>query len=154
MITTDLNYPEGLPYPTRDGYGLNHVSPFTRTSMDSGRSRQRRRFSSVPTNVPVTWILTEQETLIFESWFRDTIHDGADWFNCPLKTPVGEKPYVCRFTEMYKGPVPMGICMWQISAALEIWERPLLAPGWGKFPDFIRYADIIDLAMNREWPKS
>ena len=153
MISTDLNYPDSLPYPTRDNYGLNHVSPFTRTPMDSGRSRQRRSFSSVPTNVTVSWMFTEQETLIFESWFRDTIHDGADWFNCPLKTPIGSKPYVCRFTEMYKGPTPDGICMWRITAALEIWERPLLALGWGNFPDFIRYADIIDLAMNREWPE-
>lgn len=154
MIQTDINYPEGLPWPVRDGYDLNHVSPFTRTPMDSGRARQRRRFSSVPTNVTVGWIFSEQEALIFEAWFRDKIHDGTDWFNCPLKTPMGEKPYVCRFTEMYRGPTPTGICKYKVTAALEIWERPLLAPGWGNFPDFIRYADIIDLALNDRWPKA
>lgn len=154
MISTDLNYPDYLPWPLREDYDLNHVSPFTRTPMNSGRARQRRHFSSVPTNVAVSWNFTEQEALMFESWFRDTIHDGVDWFNCPLKTPVGEKQYVCRFTDMYKGPVPTGICMYRVSAALEIWERPLLAPGWGNFPDFIRYADIIDLALNREWPEA
>lgn len=153
MISSDLEFPSGLPYPTRDNYALNHVSPFKRTSMDSGRARQRRNFSSVPTNVPVKWIFTEQETQIFEAWFRDTIGDGADWFNCPLRTPVGTGQYVCRFTAMYQ-MVPHGICMWEITAALEIWERPLLAPGWGNFPEFIRYSDIIDIAINRNWPKA
>jgi hypothetical protein len=28
----------------------------------------------------------------------------------------------------------------------------LLEPGWAEFPEFILEADIIDLAVNREWP--
>lgn len=155
MITTDIDYPSDLPWPVRDGYDTNHVSPFTRTNMESGRARQRRKFSSVPSVVSVTWIFNgDNQAAAFELWFRQNIHDGADWFNCPLKTPVGEKQYVCRFTDMYRGPTLIGLCAWRVTATLEVWERPLLPPDWAILPDYILHADIFDLAMNREWPEA
>ncbi|MGH8010290.1 MAG: hypothetical protein ACREQ3_25120, partial [Candidatus Binatia bacterium] len=100
------------------------------------------------------WKFTDQEATLFESWFRDTIHNGVDWFNIKYKTPLGMSLLVCKFATMYKGPILLPLNRWGFSATMEVWERPLLAPGWGNFPDFIRYADIIDLAMNREWPES
>ena len=30
----------------------------------------------------------------------------------------------------------------------------ILPPGWAEFPDFIVNSDILDLAVNREWPKA
>ncbi len=154
MIATDLDFPADLPYPQRNGYGLKPVQTFKRTEMDSGRARQRPGFVTVPTVASVSWKFTTSEAQIFEAWFRDVISSGAAWFNCPLVTPMGDKPYVCRFVNMYDGPIQDGICHWQYSANLELWEIPRLAPGWGEFPDFIRYADIIDLALNREWPEA
>lgn len=154
MIQTDINYPEGLPWPTREGYGIRHAQPFRRTEMASGRSRQRRRFSSVPSTVNVNWMFSSNnEAMAFEAWFRDALNDGSEWFNSPLKTPVGEKLYVCRFISMYTGPDPVGICAWRVGATLEIWERPLMPHGWGHFPELVAGSDIIDLAANREWPK-
>ncbi|AVL70870.1 hypothetical protein CEQ07_05230 [Oligella urethralis] len=154
MIYTDIDYPDGLPCAQRDGYSLRHVSPFTRTTMESGRARQRRKFSSVPTMVDVTWVFkNDSQAAAFEAWFRDAINDGADWFNMPLKTPVGMQDYVCRFAEMYTGPDLIGISSWRISAKLEIWERPLMPQGWGLLPEFALGASIFDIALNREWPE-
>lgn len=155
MITTDIDYPEGLPWPVRDGYDINHVQPFRRTGMQSGRARQRRTFTSVPSQVSVSWIFNgDTQVAAFELWFQQTIGDGADWFNCPLKTPIGEKQYVCRFVDMYRGPTLVGLCAWRITAMLEVWERPLLPPDWALLPDYVIHADIFDLAMNREWPEA
>ena len=155
MISTDIDFPVDLPCPLRDGYSINHVRPFRRTGMASGRTRQRRLFTSVPTNVSVSWIFYgDSQAAAFEAWFQESIHDGADWFNCTLKTPVGYQPYICRFTDMYKGPEPIGINMWKVVASLEIWERPLLPPGWGTLPEYVIHADIFDIAMNREWPEA
>jgi len=155
MITTDIDYPSDLPWPVRDGYDTNHVSPFTRTNMESGRARQRRKFSSVPSVVNVTWIFNgDNQAAAFELWFQQNIHDGADWFNCPLKTPVGEKQYVCRFTDMYRGPTLVGLCAWRVTATLEVWERPLLPPDWAILPDYILHADIFDIALNKKWPEA
>lgn len=154
MIQTDIDYPKGLPVPLREEYKLNHVSPFARTTMESGRARQRRRFSSVPTIANVNWIFeVDTHAAVFEAWFRDAVNDGADWFNMPLKTPVGMQDYVCRFVDMYTGPDLIGISSWRISAQLEIWERPLMPQGWGLLPEFVLGASIFDIAMNREWPK-
>lgn len=155
MIHTDINYPEGLPWPVRDGYDINHVQPFRRTQMESGRSRNRRRFEGSPSVVNVTWIFNnDAEAALFEAWFRDALKDGTEWFNCPLKTPVGEAEYVCQFTAMYQGPKQVGLCAWRVSAVLEIFERPLMPPGWGEFPEFVLGASIIDIALNREWPEA
>lgn len=152
MITTDIDYPSVFPWPQWEGYNINHVQPFSRTTMTTGRAIQRRRFSSVPSMVQVSWVFNSAQAMAFEAWFRDSLHDGVEWFNCPLKTPLGEMDYVCRFVEMYKGPVPIGQCTWRVTATLKIWERPLLPPGWGILPDFITGMDIFDIAMNREWP--
>jgi len=153
MIQTDINYPDGLPDAQREGYDLNHVQPFRRTAMVTGRARQRRLFSSVPTLTNVNWIFQSHEAAAFEAWFRDVLNDGVEWFNMTLNTPVGIAKYVCRFTEAYKGPDLVGVRYWRIRASLEIWERPLMPHGWGEMTDFIVGADIIDLAANREWPK-
>lgn len=155
MIQTNISYPEGLPYPNREGYELNHVSPFRRTSMQSGRAIQRRVFTSVPTMVGVSWVFTgDGPVAAFEAWFRDQVKDGTEWFNCPLKTPIGTQDYVCRFVSMYQGPRLVGLCSWMITAELEIFERPLLPEGWGEFPEFMIDADIIDIAMNNRWPRA
>lgn len=154
MITTDLYYPEGLPNAQREDHGMEAVSPFSRTPMDSGRSRSRPRFTSVPTMATFNWKFTDQQAQMFESWFRDTINNGAAWFNIKYKTPLGMSLLVCKFATMYKGPILLPLNRWGFSATMEVWERPLLALGWGNFPEFIRYADIIDLAMNREWPET
>lgn len=156
-MAVDIHYPDYLPVPQRAGYGLNHVSPFARTEMMSGRARQRRTFTSVPTMVPVQWFFTDQQAQLFEAWFRYTIKDGTEWFLAKLKSPLDGpdrvSDYQCRFTEMYSGPELVGACMWRITANLEIWERPTLQEGWQNFPEFILGSDIIDIAANREWPE-
>ena len=154
MITTDIDFPVDLPCPLREGYDLNPVQSFSRTTMESGRARQRRKFTSVPEMVNVSWHFKENEAAAFEIWFQEIIHDGTDWFNVELKTPVGEKPYVARFTEMYKGPSLIGQGKWRIQAVLEIWERPLMPPGWGEMSEWLIHADIFDIAMNDRWMKA
>lgn len=154
----DVAFPEELPAALRDGYGLNHVQPFARTGMATGRARQRRTFTSVPSMVSVSWLFTAPEARLFESWFRYAIEDGTAWFIAKIKTPLesgnqlGE--YRCRFTEMYSGPELAGPCHWRFRAELETWERPTLAPGWEQFPDYILHSDIIDIAINREYPEA
>lgn len=50
----DIIYPdEYLPMPLMDGYGFKPISPLLRTEMTSGRARQRRRYTSRPTQASV-----------------------------------------------------------------------------------------------------
>lgn len=153
-MNTDIDYPKGLPNPLVENHTLNHVSPFLRTNMSSGRARQRRKFSSVPTMTTVDWIFKgDTQVAVFEAWFRDALNDGVEWFNSPRRTPLGVIDVVCRFTDIYIGPTYIGNNLWRISAQLEIWERPLMPDGWGLLPEFVLGASIFDIALNREWPE-
>lgn len=154
-ITSNIDYPHDyLPLPLQDGYRLKPVSPLLRTSMSSGRARQRRLYTSTPTEVSVSWIMDDSQGQIFEAWYRDAIADGASWFNMKLKTPIGVRGYVCRFTDIYEGPTLEGGRYWRYSATLELWERPLLPPGWGLYPGLLSGSSLIDIAINREWPEA
>lgn len=151
-------YPHDLlPMPLREGYGLNHVSPLMRTDMQSGRAKQRRRYKSTPSEATVIWMFTQEgQAQLFEAWYADMISDGAVWFYMKLRSPLGIQPYKCRFIDIYDGPqlVPNSN-FWRFSATLELWERPIVDTTWALYyPDAIRYGNIIDLALNKEWPKA
>ena len=151
MITTPINWPEGLPCPQRDSYSVKGSAPFIRTELQTGRARQRRRFVSTPTTYRVSWLFSKTETASFEAWFRDSLVSGSRWFNMDMPNAV-DKALVCRFTDMYDGPDPVGTTYWKVSAEIEGYERPLMPEFWGLFPGMIEQADIIDLALNSEWP--
>jgi len=152
--TSNIDYPgEYLPMPVQDGFALKPVSPILRTQLTSGRARQRRLYKSTPTQADVSWIFTEGQAQYFELWYKEAISDGSAWFNMPLRTPLGAGHYVCRFVDIYDGPVITGGKYWTFSATLELWERPVLPAESLEFPDYVVNADIIDIAANREWPK-
>ena len=150
------SFPPELPRPLQSGYGLQHVSPFIRTEMQSGRARQRRTFTNVPSSVSVTWFFTSPgECALFEGWFRDAggAGDGANWFTMRLQTPIADAEFNCRFAGMYQGPTLAAFDKWQVTATLEIRERPLVGENEAIImPGDILHSDIFDLTMNREWP--
>lgn len=151
----DIFYPDNiLPMPLMDGYGFKPVSPLLSTKMTSGRTRQRRLYTSTPTQVTAKWIFkTDILAQVFEAFFRDALKDGMSWFYIKIQTPIGVRPYKARFTDIYEGPSLVAPKYWQYSATLELWERPLPSPGWGNFPEFLAGSSIIDIAINQEWPE-
>lgn len=149
-----IQYPEGLPLPQRDGYGFTPGSALLRTQMQSGRARQRRQYASVPTVAAVRWRLNDVQAQLFESWFEEVLNSGAEWFECPLKTPQGRMLYRARFVDVYTGPTLIGHS-WDFEAQLELWEKPVLRGGWAVYaPSFMLYMGQIDKALNQEWPEA
>ena len=121
--------------------------------MASGRAKQRPMNKTVPTMVPVTFVLTEEQAQIFEAWFTYEINYGTAWFNCRLDSPMGLRPYECRFTEMYEGPTRLGLRHWRYDAEFELIERPIISEDWYNFGlGYIADAAILDTAINIEWP--
>lgn len=154
MLSTNIYYPESLPGPLRENHNLQPAATFERTTMASGRSRVRKTFSKVPTLGSWEFLFTSLEATIFEAWFRDQLKDGVEWFNAKRLTPMGRQSLICRFTSMYAGPNLVGISRWRFSCPIEIIERPLLPEGWGEFPTFIAQSNVLDVALNREWPEA
>lgn len=149
---TLVSWPTQLPLPEQSGYAIQHVSSLQRTTMVSGRARQRRVYTSVPSNVAVQWFLTEQQAQLFEAFFRYAITDGADWFLLPLKTPMFTGDYECRFTGIYEGPTLTAFNKWTVSATIEINERQTLNSSHLFNPQRVIDFDIIDSAINSKWP--
>lgn len=151
MATTP--YPATLPVPVRSDYGIDHVDPTARVRMQSGRTRQRRIFTSVPSLVTVKWRLTEAEAKSFEGFYRHTLQDGTNWFDCPIDTPVGRWTTKARFTGMYAGPRLVGPSIWDISGVLETFERLTISHEMIDYPELLFGMPIIDFAVNRNWPR-
>lgn len=150
-----IQYPDYLPVPLRDSYGFEMEDPMIRSDLQSGRVRQRRRHTKVPTYSSVQWLMTDLQARMFEAWWEEVLISGTEWFEMPLKTPLGGlQNYQSRFRGAYRGPTLVGVSLWRFTAELELLERPILPPGWITIaPDFIRYADIFDRALNQEWPQ-
>jgi hypothetical protein len=145
-------YPEELPLGLYSGRSYQLVSPLQRSDLSSGRARQRRRFTSVPETAQISWIFSDLEGRLFESWWQDLLLDGSMWFEMRLDTPLGLQDYTARFTDVYSGPVRVGPKLWSYSAQLELRERAVLPPEWGLYPDMVLHPDIFDFVMNRELP--
>ena len=119
--------------------------------MTSGRTSQRLKYTSVPTEAGDSWVFHDALAQLLEVWFRDVITDGAAWFNMRMRTPMGVGDYVCRFKDIYDGQVLYAQGYWKFSDTLALWERPLLPPGWGNFPALIAGQKLIDSALPKEW---
>jgi hypothetical protein len=92
-------WPATLPDPRASGYGIQPVTPYARTDMDNGAARQRRRFTSLPSHVSVTWRFTHTQHAIFEGFLAYEINLGTDWFAVGLLNGMGVNQVRARFME-------------------------------------------------------
>lgn len=147
-----LTYPEGLPLPLREGYGFQAVSPILRSKKMSGRSVQRRLYSSTPTEPSVSWLMSAAQAQLFMGWYEHVLLSGSQWFECPLRTPLGLELHRARFTDIYSGPDLVGVDHWRFTATLEMFKQPLIGKEWvTDAPEYILGSDIFDITMNRVW---
>lgn len=146
-------YPVELPFPTRDGFAIEAANQIVRTEMQSGRARQRVRFTSVPSFVSLSWIFTTPQAQLFDAWASDVAKAG--WFTLKLRSPIGLTEHQARFIESPQGPALFGLDRWSYTARVELRDKPKVAPGWALYaPQYILLSSVFDKAMNREWPEA
>lgn len=145
-------YPASLPPPLKGDRAFQLVDPLVSSSSENGQTRWDRRFTATPASTPVTWIFTDAQAQAFQAWYRDQLRDGAEWFEMPLRSPIGREVEQCHFVAAYAGPVRSGYDRWRVTANLVLRRMPLPPMGEGEFPDDIVYSEIFDLTINREWP--
>lgn len=148
-----IDYPEGLPYPLRESYGLEPVSPMTRSKLGNGRSEARRKFKNVPVLVNVIWELDAGQAQLFEAWWEYTLVSGVKKFECPLLTPLGLEKYTAEFDDIYKGGYLTKLKHWRFTAQLWLLKRPLIGAEWLAAPEYVLHSDIFDRAMTQKWPR-
>jgi len=145
------SYPAGLPRPLREPHSFQPVNNILRTTMQSGRARQRIDFESVPDSTSWTWHLNSAQAQLFTA-FRKLV--GGDWFEMPMTSPEGDFPQVVRFTRTPTGPNRLGLDAWAFSGDLEVRERLTPEGDEALLPLDVIMSDIFDRTMNDWWPEA
>ncbi|OAN64793.1 hypothetical protein [Magnetospirillum moscoviense] len=131
-MTTTVSWPDTLPLPTFDGYGIEPQDGVLRTEMEAGPARQRRRHTQTPSRIPVRWRFTQWQFGIFEAWYKWKGLEGATWFAMDLLGGLGVVTHEARFvgagSSPYKATPRRGGqgAIWIVTTTLEIRERPVL----------------------------
>lgn len=148
---TDLNFPEGLPYPQREGYEFEATENIVSTPTDAGRPIQRVDFLDPSSICKANWLLTETQGRLLRAWCDQVAK--AQWFNLPMLSDMGFDIEEVRLRKRLMGPVLVGQYLWRYTAEIEVKKTPMMEDGWAEIlPDWILEADIIDRAMNEYWP--
>lgn len=115
-----ITWPESLPKPVL-GFGVTVDTAVARTKMDSGRVRQRQRFTRDFRRMTATWKLSDTQYGYFQSIYHHLLHSGADWFSAYL--PMGDgmlRKYTVRFVaDTYQAKQDEATLYWSVSAQLE-----------------------------------
>ena len=120
-----IAWPDTLPLPTVEGYGIQPGDAILRTEMEAGPARQHRRFTQVPSRVSVRWIMRRDQFALFEAWYRWQAKEGGAWFEIELLGGLGLLTQEARFTRQFQAQL-LGGTLWEIRSELEIRERPVL----------------------------
>lgn len=113
-----ITWPVSLPNPDRD-FSARVSSPFIRTQMDSGRFRQRVRFTRDLRATNVVWTFSDEEYTFFQGVYRHLLNSGADWFTINLPFGDGLRPFTARFTSGGYDAKHDGVMYWRVRATLE-----------------------------------
>jgi len=122
-------WPATLPTPSPDGYGITPVTAFSRTSMDNGRARQRRRFTSTPSYLSVAWTFSQEQFGLFEGFLAHEIGLGTCWFQTRMLNGMGVTSVQARFMDdpPYRVATVGSSTNWfQVTATLEVKALPVV----------------------------
>ena len=90
-------WPDKLPQTGFTPVRIDRGQGFLRTDMDSGPPKQRRRTSAVPKRYRVSMRLTGEQVGVFDSFYENTLSEGALSFQWEDPTTGQTKSY--RFTD-------------------------------------------------------
>lgn len=114
-----------LPDPIRT-YSIDRVGSVVRTNMDSGRIRQRKRFTRDIRMFSVEWLFDDFQFEVFQSFFAHTINQGSDFFTVDLWIGDGFSSVSARF-ENGTYQTSFTDPHWAVSASLEVENAPVLS---------------------------
>lgn len=151
-----IRYPANLPNALFDGHRKRKIDGVDRTTMQSGRTFSRQVFSDTPNDFNLSWRMTQDQAFQFEWWHADAIAGGALEFIMPVMMTDGMRDRVCKFMDMYQGPNRIGPATWEITASVQVRDQVHdgLDPDWWEFPEWIEYASLFDVTMNKHWPEA
>lgn len=117
-------WPVGVSLPLINGYGVVPNSGVIHSVMDSGGTRSRRRFKSVPFKVNAKLTIDFEALSIFEHWKLNKIDSGASWFLMDVKLATGIEQ--CEAKILKQGALkPLSNKLWSMSLEFLIKSAPV-----------------------------
>lgn len=108
-----------LPRPQRN-FNFSVSNSTLRTKFDSGRTRQRKRFTKDFRTISVAWSFNDDEFYYFESFVKETLSNGQEWFEMELIQGDGFKTFYVRIVGgVYKATYDE-VMYWNVTATLEL----------------------------------
>lgn len=123
-------WPAAIPLPTLSGAGYT-ITPqegVTRTDMEIGPARARKRSTATPWRLKLRWHLMRFELTLFEAWYRSYADEGAAYFSMTLISGVGLETHQIRFFKSYESVAQSGE-LWLVTAEVESRDPPWLDAG-------------------------
>lgn len=101
-ITVDIVWPETLPLPFLDYSGTPQNASIS-SDAESPRAYRRSRFFTAYEGIDVEWRLDSTQLAAFETFFYDTLGNGAASFQTDLLYPQNDavESWIVRFVGGY-----------------------------------------------------
>jgi hypothetical protein len=104
-------------------YSKKRESSLLRSEMESGPPKQARyKYNVMEVHSVKIYIDSKANFLLFETWYKDDLSDGANWFD--FVDPISGSTISARFRDGGYTASPMTAAMqdWEISAQIETWS--------------------------------
>lgn len=115
-----ITWPAASSFPApKVDFGVTVSTQTIRTKMDSGRTRQRSRFTRNMRQMSASWKLSDFERSVFQSIYASLLTNGADWFYMDLPLGDGFKQFRVRFVADSYAEKHDSVMYWNVSARME-----------------------------------
>ena len=119
--------PSGLPLPLARGHGQAIDDQFDLVPVAQGEGRKRRIYTTSNRTVDLIWLLTEEQMLLWDAWYEDTLDRGNRTFACPVhKLGASDIEYwTGQFIEPpNETPIASPTGLWEISVSVLLTGSP------------------------------
>lgn len=162
-----IDYPHDiLPSPLVANTSHSENNRLLRTTMDSGYSVIRKRFTRINSIFNIQILLDQSSLSFFQAWLANTLNYGVNWFN--MNIPVGDSivsEHECRLLDNPR--YTLNGTLWRVDMRLEAVEINLgidydsvmegfiaTIGGVRGFDTASRYINILDNQVNVLYPSS
>ncbi|MBY4866783.1 hypothetical protein K6W76_09710 [Burkholderia anthina] len=120
-------WPATLPQPRANGYGVQPKAKFIGTDLDSGRTRNRRRFTNASSAVTVKWRFTLVQMATFEAFVEYDLNGGGGKFSVGLLSGLGINQVQAQLTgdPPYQAAISDSRAWFDVTATLQVRRMPV-----------------------------
>lgn len=149
-----IKFPTGLPAPSQE-FSIQQAPNSTRTSMQSGRVRQRRTSANQAYQSSIRWVFTDEEFELFKFFLEYEAAGGSAWFDAPLFTGGQVKPHRIRLIDGAYSAEYQSWFGWAVSATVDLESLHIPEPGvyyWLQMADRLEIKNKLEYAVNKILP--